>query len=118
MEKIEVICLVCPPACSITLTVEEEDIVDITGFKCKKGKEYALQEYKSPQRVLTATVKTTDKTKPLLPVRTADPIPKKLLISCMKILAEKEINPPVKIGQVIVKNIMNTEVDVVATEGL
>ena len=115
MEKFEVICLVCPLACNITLTIEGEDIVDVTGLKCKKGKEYALQEYKSPQRILTATVKTTDKNKPLLPVRTTAPIPKKLLIFCMKILAQKKVNPPVKIGQVIVENIMDTGADIIAT---
>ena len=118
MEKFEVICLVCPLACTITLTVKGEDIVDIAGLQCKKGKEYALQEYKSPQRVLTATVKTTDKTKPLLPVRTTTPIPKKLLIPCMRILAQRKIDSSVKIGQVIVENIMDTGVDVVATRCL
>ena len=118
MENFEVICLVCPLACNITLTIEGEDIVDITEFQCKKGKEYALQEYKSPQRVLTATVKTTDKTKPLLPVRTTTPIPKKLLIPCMRILAQRKIDSSVKIGQVIVENIMDTGVDVVATRCL
>lgn len=115
MEKIEIICLICPLACNIELTVDGENIVDITGFECKKGKEYALQEYKSPQRVLTATVSTTCKTRPLLPVKTAGPVPKKLLIHCMKILAGKEVSPPVTIGQAIVENIMDTEINVVAT---
>jgi len=115
MEKNEIICLICPLACNIELKVAGENIVDITGFQCKKGKEYALQEYKSPQRVLTATVRTTDKTRPLLPLKTADPVPKKLLIPCMKILAGKEVSPPVTIGQVIVENIMDTGINVVAT---
>jgi len=117
MEKFEVICLVCPLACNITLSVQKGKVIDVTGFKCNKGEEYALQEYISPQRILTSTVKTTDKSKPLLPVITTVPISKKLLIPCMKILAQEEIHPPVKIGQVIVKNIM-TGVDVIATRNL
>lgn len=115
MEKHDIICLMCPLTCRITLIIEKGKVVNITGAKCKKGEGYALQEYKSPKRILTATVKTTDKNEPLLPVRTTTPIQKNLLLRCMEMLAEKEVRQPVKIGQVIVENIMDTGIDVVAT---
>jgi CxxC motif-containing protein len=116
MEKFEVICLTCPLACNITLSIQKGKIIDITGFKCDKGKEYALEEYRSPQRVLTATVRTTDRTRPLLPVRTAAPIPKELLMSSMKLLVQKEVRPPIRIGQIVMENIMNTGVNLISTQ--
>jgi len=115
MEKVKIICPICPLACNVELTIDSGNIIAIKGFKCPKGKEYALQEYKCPKRILTTTVRTTDKTRPLLPVRTAGPIPKKLLIPCMKVLAGKVVSPPVTFGQVIVENIMGSGVNVFAT---
>ena len=79
----------------------KDKVIGIEGFKCSKGKKYALQEYKDPRRVLTATVRTAFKNRPLLPVRSSDSIPKKLLVPCMRKIAEIEVDTPIKINQII-----------------
>jgi CxxC motif-containing protein len=93
---------------------------DVSNFsyRCSKGKEHAIQEFKCPKRILTTTIKTTDTNQPLLPIRSSEPIPKKILSECMVLLASKKVNPPIKVDDVIVKNILNTGVDIIATQNL
>lgn len=119
MREVEVICLTCPFACKITLLIDDEgSIQKVLGAECEKGKDYAIKEYESPERILTATVRTKEKTHPLLSVRTSRPIPKKYLHRCMEVLAGVRISSPVKIGDTVVGNILDTGVDIVATQEL
>jgi len=114
-----IICLVCPLACQIKLIIDDEgNVKRVVGAECDKGKEYALKEYTWPERVLTATVRTIKSSPPLLSVRTNRPIPKKLLMKCMGLLAEIKVEPPVKMGEVILSNVLNSGADVIATQEL
>jgi CxxC motif-containing protein len=115
----EIICIQCPVACRVKVTVDDTgNITEITGYQCKVGKAYAEQECKSPQRVLTATVKTEGSTRRLLPVRTNKPVPKDMLRDCMCVLAEMKVKPPLAIGDIILQNISDTGTDVVCTDYL
>jgi CxxC motif-containing protein len=87
-------------------------------YQCKQGEKYALQELKSPKRVLTATVRTEGSVRRLLPVRTTVPIPKEMLKECITFLSGIRAKPVLKIGAVIVHNILGTGVDVVCTDSL
>ena len=41
MEKRELTCIGCPLGCSITVTMENTEILDVTGNTCKRGDAYA-----------------------------------------------------------------------------
>lgn len=114
-----IICIGCPMGCMATLTIDDKgQMVDIAGCKCKQGRKYVLEEYKSPVRVLTATVLTQGSAQPLLPVRTVTPIPKTKLAPGMMALAKATAKPPIKMGDVIISNLLGMGVDVVATSDL
>ena len=116
-EKIT--CIGCPLGCSITIAIDDKgEVTSIDGYKCKAGKKYALEEYHNPVRVLTATVLTQDGSQPLLPVRTAAPIIKTKLPEVMRVLAKVRARPPIRIGDAIISNVLNTGVNVVATADL
>ena len=88
------------------------------GNKCRRGVEYVRQEFYNPQRVLTTTVKLKGSRFPLLPVRTNKPIPKKMLRKCMRYLANIEVRAVVKLGEVIVPNILGTGANIISTRNL
>lgn len=114
-----VICIGCPMGCEVKLSIGDKgEIIGVSGNKCKEGRAYAPQEYKNPVRVLTATLRTVNSRQPLLPVRTSKPILKKLLTQSMPFLAKVVVKAPVKIGQVVVPNLLNTGIDVIATDDL
>lgn len=116
MEQTEVICVVCPLGCHITLCGEDEQRAE--GARCSKGIEYARQELREPLRVLTTTVRVRGGTLPLLPVRTQEPVPLRRIAECMSALREIEVEAPISMGQVIIDNLAGTGAKVVASRSL
>jgi len=115
----EIICIVCPFSCRVKMSVKNKKIVSLKGNKCRRGEEYAEQEFYNPQRVLTTTIKVKNSDLlPLLPVRTDKSIPKGKLRKCMQYLANIEVETPIEIEQVIASNILNTGANVIATRKL
>lgn len=113
--KKEVICTVCPRGCHITVEGEGETITSIEGYTCKRGQEYASAEFAHPVRILTTTVKVAGTEGNLLPVRSNAPVPKEKLFDCMAVIRKVQVERPVKQYDVVVPNICDTGVDIVAS---
>jgi len=114
MEK-SMICVSCPIGCSIKVTIEQGKVVDVSGHRCIRGKAYARQEAIDPRRVLPTSVKVIDGTRPLVSVRTDQPIPKRLISQIMDNIRSLTVPAPVDIGQVISENILGTGANLIAT---
>ncbi len=113
------LCIGCPLGCR--LEVDESptgDILEVRGFSCRKGEQYAIQEHTDPTRLVTTTVAIDGARWPRLPVRTLDPVPKGRVGDVCRVLAEVRLQAPVHIGQVIVADVLGTGTDVVATRDL
>lgn len=113
--KKEIICTVCPMGCNITVEGEGENIISVEGYTCKRGKEYASAEFCHPVRILTTTMKTDNEKNPLVPVRSEKPLPKEKIMDCMEIIRNNIAKTPVKMYDVLVKDICGTGIDIVAT---
>jgi CxxC motif-containing protein len=115
----EIICIMCPLACRVAVRLDEKgDVLKVADNQCKRGEEFAAGEAKFPGRVLTTTLITEGGEHVLLPVKTNKPVARSLLMDCMCYLSEIKVKPPVKMGQVIIHNILDTGADVVATGDL
>ncbi|MDH5440749.1 MAG: DUF1667 domain-containing protein [Candidatus Bathyarchaeota archaeon] len=112
----EVVCIVCPVGCRIVVETEDSEVVRIDNAGCERGKDYSLQEIRSPVRDFFTTIRVADGKPPLVSVRSIKPIPKNMLILCAAELARRIIQAPVNIGDIIVENIMNLGVDIIATK--
>lgn len=113
--KTELTCIVCPMGCQLVVEKEGNNIISVSGNTCKRGEVYAKDECTNPVRVITTTVKT--KEGKIIPVKTDKPVPKAMIMDCMK-----EINSlcpdgktGVSIGDVILENILNTGSDIVVS---
>lgn len=118
MDERTIICLSCPKGCRVKVKANGDDIKDISGHECPQGIEYAKNEYLNPTRILPTTVRVKNGQIALVPVKTASPIPKEKIGEVMQKLSEIEVEAPVELGQVIVNNILDTGVDVVATRSI
>jgi len=115
----KITCIACPIGCEIKLRVQDGKIEEIESNHCSQGIKYAKEEFYNPQRVLTTTIRVRNGRLPLLPVRTDKPLAKGLLRECMRYLAKIEVQaPPIKLGQVIVPNILNSRVNIIFTREL
>ena len=117
-NKHDFVCINCPLSCELELTEEEGEVLEVSGNECKIGVKYAEEEFKDPRRVVTTTVTAKDGVLPLLPVRTAEAIPKRLVVEAVGALAGLVIEAPVTDGQVIYPDIVGTGVDVIASRDL
>jgi CxxC motif-containing protein len=114
-EEQKVTCIVCPLGCEVTVTMQENMIVQTLGHACMRGEKYAAVEVIDPRRTLTSTVRVQQGSSPLVSVKSAKPIPKALLFAAMKSINGASVKAPVKIGDVVVQNVAGTGVDIVAT---
>ena len=110
----EFICIVCPRGCH--LHVDENN--NVTGNRCERGKAYAMQEAVDPKRTITSTVRINSQIESVLPVKTNKNISKDKMFEVMQELGKVVVDAPVKIGDVIIQNILGTDVDVVATKNV
>lgn len=117
-SKHEYTCINCPLSCSLELSEQEGKVLEVTGQSCNVGRKYAEQEFTDARRVVTTTVAVQDGTLRLLPVRTVGPIPKRLVIEAARTLADVIVEAPVKVGEVVLKDILGTGVDVIASRDL
>lgn len=117
-ETVEITCIACPVGCDITLEVEDGEIQSIEGNTCPRGADYAKEEYRNPTRILPTTARVTGGVLPRVPVKSAEPIPKPELEAAMREIAAVEVEAPVELGDVIVENVCDTGVDIVATRDL
>ena len=44
----EIICTVCPRGCHITVTGDGKNVATLDGYGCKRGIEYATNEFSHP----------------------------------------------------------------------
>lgn len=113
------LCIGCPLGCRLEVDEDESgDIVEVRGFSCKKGEKYAAQEHVAPERMVTTTVGVSAGLYPRLPVKTTMPVPKGLVMDVCRALRMVCVESPVHVGDVIVPNILETGVDVVATRAM
>ncbi|NLW65186.1 MAG: DUF1667 domain-containing protein [Clostridiales bacterium] len=111
----ELICITCPNSCRISAELGENGTVSVSGNLCPRGEIFASNELTCPKRSLTTTVRTVFGDMPVLPVRTAGEIPKEMIMDAMAVLSGLVIRERVKCGDVVVRSILDTGCDVIAT---
>lgn len=116
MDK-QVICDRCERKC--ILYIEEDDnSFRILGNQCEEGIIRGQEEMNSSKGILTTLVRIKGAKKNVVSVKSSSPIDKKLWVECSKALSRIYVGAPVRIGDLICKNILNTGVDIVCTKNV
>ena len=111
----ELICINCPLGCH--LSVDDGDVANIkvTGNTCPRGVTYAVSEVTAPKRMVTSSVPVVGSKTKRVSVKTSAPIPKDKIFQCLEEIRSLKVNAPVKIGDVLLANVCDSGVDIVAT---
>ena len=112
------ICIGCPLGCLLDVEEMGEGAWKTKGYQCKKGKEYGVQEVTDPRRMVTTTVAIRGAHWARLPVRSTAEVPKDLVIDFARALPSLCVQSPVKVGQILMENVIGTGVDVMATRSM
>lgn len=108
-------CICCPLGCSLEVSFPEGGEVEVEGNTCARGAAYAREEATSPKRMVTALAQMENRLEPLS-VKTASPVPKKLVPSVLAALRLLRVKAPVRSGDVVLSDVCGTGIDVVATK--
>lgn len=114
MSEQTITCIGCPMGCRLSVRIEEGQAVAVDGAACGRGAVYARQECVCPTRMVTSLMRVRGRSGPLS-VKTVRPVPKEKIGDCLTRIHEVELVPPVRMGEVVVKDVCGTGVDVVAT---
>lgn len=116
MEK-RLTCIECPNGCTLTVELDKDNkIINISGQKCDKGKNYATAEITNPLRLFTASVLAKKLSVKMVPVRTDRAIPKPKVLEAMQAIKKMRISRPVKVGEILVEDFLGLGVNLIATK--
>ena len=114
----EMVCITCPMGCRMELEIEDGEIKAVQHNSCKRGVEYAQQEFYDPRRMVTATATVTGGLLNRVPVRTSEPIPIKYINDVLQNVYQLTITAPLALGTVVIKNFAETGIDVITTRNV
>lgn len=114
----DMICCGCPRSCNLHVEVGEDGTLTVTGYTCPFGEKHAMSEFESKKRILTTTVKVKDTPFKLVPVRSDEPIPFDKFSEAMELIKSVEVDPDIKNGFIVIKNILRTGANIVATTNI
>ena len=98
----ELICIGCPMGCRLTAEIAE----------------YAKKECVAPMRTVTGTVALRGGRLPVLPVRTNGEVPKEKVLAVADALRRATAQAPIHAGDVVLRDVCGTGVDVIAVNSL
>ena len=111
-------CVVCPNGCDIEAEYEGAEVRSVTGNLCPKGRDYVVQELVDPRRTIATSVCVLGGDQPLASVRLTAPIPKARIFDVMAAVNACALTAPVRIGDVVISNILGLDSDVIATKNV
>ena len=118
MSEEEITCIVCPIGCKILVKKDGSNVEILDGNRCKRGVEYARSEALDPRRMLTSSVLVKGGIWPLVSVKSSKPIPKEKVFSVLEQIKKINIKAPVTSGQIVLKNVAQTGIDIIATKAV
>ena len=110
----ELTCIVCPRGCRLKI----DDDMNVFGNACPRGEKYALNELTNPTRTVTSSIRVSNGPYTLVSVKTDKPIPKDKMFDVMKEIDKLNVQAPVRIGQIVLANVLGTDSNIVITKDI
>ena len=117
-KKTQMICVCCPNGCLLTTHKESDGSYTVTGNKCPKGESYAIAEMSAPKRNISSLIRITGGRDVVIPCKTSSEIPKNMIMEVMDSINAMSVSAPVHVGDVLIRNVCGTGVDIVATNDM
>lgn len=118
MEVKNLTCINCPMGCALTVEMNDDEVLSVSGNTCNRGDVYARKEMTNPTRIVTSTVRVSDGKSDMVSVKTREDIPKGKIFECIQALKDVCAQAPIRIGDVIAANIADTGIDIIATRNV
>lgn len=111
----QMICICCPNGCLLTANQNGDGSYTVSGNKCPRGEEYAVNEMTNPVRNISSLIKVRGRKGAVVSCKTACEIPKGSIRAVMDEINQTVVQAPIKVGDVLIKNVAGTGADIIAT---
>lgn len=120
----EMICINCPIGCNLKVYGDNEENIRVEGNKCPRGLQYGKDEVLNPKRMVTSSVPLREDENTgiyqMISVKTSEAVPKELIFSVLKEIKSIDLKSKgikkIEVGDILLENVCNTGVDIVATQ--
>jgi CxxC motif-containing protein len=113
----EFICDKCKNNCVI-YSEKEKDLLEISGNQCDIGINEARERLENNSDIFTTLVRVKGSNMNVISVKSSKPLNKDLWMKCSRALSRLYVGAPVKIGDVVCMNILNTGANMICTKNL
>lgn len=114
----QVVCNKCDNKCVIGI-YKKGNKYSYQGNHCDKGMKYGEEFMESSDRIFTSVVRVKGNANcNVVPVKSSKPLDLDLWMECSKALGRIYVGIPIKIGDVICRNILNSGVDIICTKNI
>lgn len=110
----EFTCIICPRGCRLSI----DDNNNVVGNTCPRGKQYAISEVTNPVRSITSSVRVRNREDTVVSVKTSGQFSKSRIMDVMNEINKVSVEAPVRIGDVVIKNVLDLGVDIVITKDI
>lgn len=97
---------------------QEDGVTGVKNHLCKLANDYVASELFDPRRTVTTSMPVDGGDWPLVSVRTNPPIPKDRMLEAMDEITGVRVNAPIRVGDVLITDVLGTGCDVVATRNV
>lgn len=120
----EMICINCPIGCNLKVYGDNEENIRVEGNKCPRGLQYGKDEVLNPKRMVTSSVPLRKDENTgiyqMISAKTSEAVPKELIFSVIKEIKSIDLKSKgikkIEVGDILLENVCNTGVDIVATQ--
>jgi len=114
MQK-EIICAECANRCKLLVEQQGEDII-ITGNRCPRGLKSGREEFLGERVTVHGVVRCSAAETGKVAVHTSKPVQKGMVYKVTLAMKRVKLDKEVIAGDVVVKNISNTDADLIVSE--
>ncbi|MBP3876447.1 MAG: DUF1667 domain-containing protein [Lachnospiraceae bacterium] len=121
MNTVHLTCIGCPLGCQIEVMLDDQgEIMLVSGNNCPRGEKYARKEVTAPRRIVTSSVRVYGSIlgERMVPIKTAEDVPKEKIMDVIRDLSGVSVACPVRIGDVVFRDVAGTGVDMIATKNV
>jgi CxxC motif-containing protein len=108
-------CVLCPVGCELEVGKNAAGELQVQGNQCDKGIPFAVEEILNPRRNLATSVPVRGTAAKMVSVRLSRPVPREKLFPILAEIGKLRPEAPVRRGQVLIADVLDTGADVVAT---
>lgn len=110
-------CVLCPVGCELEVQGDGRDL-DIQENQCDKGIDFAREEILHPKRNPATSVPLAGTSDRMVSVRLSAPVPRAMIRPVLEEIGRLRPKPPVRRGDILLRNVSGTGADVIATRTL